>query len=167
MATGGPNGRHGVVLGDLAVTTNRDRLAEVLDRIGNLPGTKHLILGNHDTAHPKHRDAHRHQRTYLRVFESVQVMARRRIDGVEVMLSHYPYAGDHTVDDRDIQYRLRDAGRWLVHGHVHAVDRVTGPRQVHVGLDAWNLTPAPESEIARIIGASEAGRRGSSEYPPH
>ena len=92
------------VLGDLAVTTNRARLAEILDRISGLPGTKHLILGNHDTAHPKHRDAYRHQRTYLQVFESVQVMARRRILGVEVMLSHYPYAGDHTADDRDLQY---------------------------------------------------------------
>lgn len=141
------------VLGDLAVTGIRVRLADVLGRIADLPGTKHLILGNHDTAHPKHRDSHRHQRTYLEVFDSVQVMARRRIEGADVMLSHYPYFGDHSALDRDIQYRLRDAGRWLLHGHLHTTERVTGPRQVHVGLDAWNLTPVPEFEIARLISA--------------
>ncbi|HEY5882896.1 MAG TPA: metallophosphoesterase family protein, partial [Nakamurella sp.] len=150
------------VLGDLAVTHNPSRLAAVLDRIGELPGVKHLILGNHDTAHPRFRDAHRHQRTYLQVFESVQSMARRKVNGIEVMLSHYPYAGDHTESDRDNQYRLRDEGRWLMHGHTHSPVRWTGPRQVHVGLDAWSLSPVPESEIARIIAQSSEPARSPS-----
>lgn len=139
------------VLGDLAVTHQPARLGRVLDRIDDLPGVKHLILGNHDTAHPRFRDSHRHQRTYLRVFQSVQSMARRRINGTEVMLSHYPYAGDHTETDRDNQYRLRDDGGWLLHGHTHLSSRFTEPRQVHIGLDARDLAPVPEGRIAEII----------------
>lgn len=142
------------VLGDLALS----KLTEALVITAGLPGEKHLILGNHDKAHPVNRDSHKWQRRYLEVFASVQTMARRKIQGKSVMLSHFPYDGDHTVEQRYLQYRLRDEGEWLLHGHTHSALRYDGGRQIHVGLDAWDLTPIPLEVIEKIIMESEPVR---------
>lgn len=48
------------------------------------------------------------------------------------------------------QYRLRDEGRWLLHGHTHQPERIRG-REIHVGLDAWDLAPVNEGTIAKLI----------------
>jgi calcineurin-like phosphoesterase family protein len=138
------------VLGDVAVTTNPASLAEIMQLLRKLPGSKHLLGGNHDICHPMHRDSHRRQGLYFTAFESVQTMARRRINGTEVLLSHFPYDGDHTDEPRYTQYRLRDEGRWLIHGHVHSKDRVVG-RQVHIGVDAWDLAPVSLEQVAGLM----------------
>jgi calcineurin-like phosphoesterase family protein len=126
-----------------------------LPLVGRLNGTVHLIAGNHDAVWPGHRDSHRHQRGWLEHFASVQAFARRRIGGHQVLLSHFPYEGDHAAEDRCGQYRLRDEGLWLLHGHTHWQHiQVHGGRQIHVGLDAWDLAPVPlhviEQQIAFI-----------------
>src|SRR5437762_12320090 len=71
------------VLGDLACSSP----THALELIQWLPGTKHLISGNHDNCHPMHRDSHKWQPKYLAAFASVQPFARRRIDGREILLS--------------------------------------------------------------------------------
>jgi len=118
--------------------------------IAELPGTKHLIAGNHDRCHPMHRDAHNWQRRYLEVFDSVQSFARRRIAGRQVMLSHFPFSGDHTFEDRYTQYRLRDEGAWLLHGHTHSMSKGEG-RQIHVGADAWGMAPVSLEVIEKMV----------------
>lgn len=136
-------------LGDLAASTPTDALAW----ISTLPGRHHLITGNHDKVFPHHRDSHRFQRQYLEVFGSVQAYARRRIDGHEVLLSHFPYLGegdDHTEEARYTQYRLPDEGRWLLHGHTHMATQQVHGHQIHVGLDAWRR-PVSLEEIVDII----------------
>lgn len=112
--------------------------------IASIPGIHHLVLGNHDRAHPRNQNSFLHLRTYLTVFESVQTVARlgsRRT----WLLSHYPYAGDHTEQDRDNQFRLRDEGVPLLHGHTHAAkpysESPKGTPQVNVGVDAWYHRP--------------------------
>ncbi len=143
------------VLGDLAMSSPTYALA----LIGTLPGRKRLILGNHDKPHPMHRDAHKHLRAYLEVFDSVAQSARRRVEGTEVLLSHFPYHRDRGPV-RHTQWRLRDEGRWLLHGHTHGSEQVTihhysdhlvPTREIHVGVDAWDLTPVPLTTIARLI----------------
>lgn len=134
------------VLGDLAVSNPTMTLA----LIGTLPGTKHLIGGNHDRCHPMHRDAHNWQRRYLEVFSSVQAFARRKVAGRNVLLSHFPFEGDHSREDRYTQYRLRDEGDWLLHGHTHSASKGFG-RQIHVGVDAWGMTPVFLEQIEAII----------------
>lgn len=133
------------VLGDLAVSSP----ARALEIVRSLPGVKHLIAGNHDGCHPMHRDAHKQQAKYLSVFASVQAFARRRIDGAEVLLSHFPYAKDRH-EARYMQYRLRDEGAWLLHGHTHGTERLEG-REIHVGVDAWGLAPVPIHVIADLM----------------
>jgi calcineurin-like phosphoesterase family protein len=145
------------VLGDLAASSP----TYALELLGTLPGRKHLILGNHEPAHPMHRDAHKHLRKYLNVFESVASAARRRIGGREVLLSHFPYRRDRGPA-RHLQWRLRDEGLWLLHGHTHGAERVTASeREVHVGVDAWDLAPVSVEIVGALIEAEETRKQAN------
>jgi len=133
------------VLGDLAASSP----THALSLLAMVPGRLHLIAGNHDKVHPMHRDAHKHLRRYLDVFDSVASAARRRVEGREVLLSHFPYYRDRG-EPRHTQWRLREEGLPLLHGHTHGQEKLTvtptwgvgltRPRpivEVHVGWDAW------------------------------
>lgn len=125
----------------------------VLGCVERLHGVKHLVTGNHDPCWPGHRRAHAHQRAWLEQFASIQQFARARAGSTPIILSHFPYQGDgdHTDTERHTQFRLPDMGEWLVHGHLHSADRVTGDHSVHAGLDAWGLRPANIDEIRALI----------------
>lgn len=137
------------ILGDISASKAGENIAFI--RLGALPCKLHLICGNHDRCSAIHRDGWKHQREWLEVFDSIQEFARRRgPDRIPVMLSHYPYTGDHTEKDRFTQYRLRDEGSWLCHGHTHQPEIISGPRQIHVGWDAWHR-PVSWEEITDCI----------------
>ncbi|QAU06700.1 MRE11 double-strand break repair endo/exonuclease [Gordonia phage WilliamBoone] len=110
------------ILGDLSAggsQAQRDALA-VLAQVRRETGAElHLIPGNHDGCHPQFRTAKKWWPEYLEVFDTIMPFASRKIAGQNVCLSHYPYYGDHTSEDRHPQWRLRDEGRWLLHGHTH------------------------------------------------
>ena len=137
-------------LGDVGLGND----ARILETVRQLNGRKQLITGNHDRCWPGSRDSRKYQRAWLEAFESVQAFARVHVNGEKIMLSHFPYHGDHTEEDRASQYRLRDEGAWLIHGHLHTTATVTGPRSIHVGQDAWNLKPVPVMAIAQMIHAA-------------
>lgn len=126
-------------LGDVTLKN----IAAVADTLAALNGTIHLVLGNHDRAHPCFRKAWKHMPAYTEAFASVQTMARHHFGGLPVMLSHYPYAGEgeRDIPDRQEWARLRDVGTPLLHGHTHSASRQdvspAGTPQVHVGWDAW------------------------------
>lgn len=144
---------HVWLLGDLSAGGS-EVTAYALNWVADRPGIKHLIAGNHDHVHPMHRDAHKWQPAYLKVFASVQPFARRRIAGRSVLLSHFPYVGDHTETDRHTQYRLRDEGEWLLHGHTHSIAKWAGwrhSRQIHVGVDAWGMRPVRIDDVAALL----------------
>lgn len=113
-----------------------------------LNGTIHLVTGNHDTVAPGvSRRAHRDQREWMEVFASIQPFARLRRGREHLLLSHFPYSGEGSRDmeERFTQYRLRNEGLPLAHGHTHGRERFSldgGTRMVHVGWDAWNA-PVP------------------------
>lgn len=121
-----------------------------------LNGTIHLITGNHDRCWPGNRNSHDWQHKYMQYFRSVQPFARRKIEGKVVLLSHFPYDGDHVSDarpngeDRDTQYRLRNEGQWLLHGHTHQSHIMTGLRMLHVGWDTWHA-PVPLETVSGVI----------------
>lgn len=106
------------VLGDISGGGTAAQRA-ALKWLSQRPGRKHLVSGNHDGVHPSHRDADKWVAAYHEVFLSVFPFRRRRIAGNDVLLSHYPYDGDHIGHDRDIQYRLPDMGLPVIHGHTH------------------------------------------------
>jgi calcineurin-like phosphoesterase family protein len=126
--------------------------APALDLLAKLPGTKHLVAGNHDPVHPLYPDSHRFQRRYMDVFSSVQIAGQRRLGTHTALLSHFPYEGDGPDRaDRYSQWRLRDEGRWLIHGHVHQAWKIKG-RQINVGVDHWDR-PVASHELDRLIDA--------------
>lgn len=157
------------ILGDLTVggRAAEDRALAMLG-VALTGRSLHLIPGNHDSCHPMaNRNSHNRIKSFYEVFESVQLFARRRISGQKVLLSHFPYWGDHTDEDRGVQFRLQDEGEWLLHGHTHSQER--GPawdssivwndggrskypnhKQVHVGWDAWGRLVTLE-ELEEII----------------
>lgn len=133
------------ILGDVFMGS----ITKGLPQVARLNGIKHLVLGNHDAAHPMHRKSHSQLRRFHDVFESVSVAEQHRIAGEEVVLSHFPYWGDHYGADRHTQWRLRDEGRWLLHGHVHKAWGTNG-RQINVGVDV-NPGPVPRESIEQHI----------------
>lgn len=126
-------------LGDVGM----GRLRRWRDTVENLNGTIHLVTGNHDTVAPGvSRRAHRDQREWMEVFASIQPFARLRRGDAHLLLSHYPYSGEGMRDlpERFTQYRLRNEGLPLAHGHTHSGERLTsdeGTPMIHVGWDAW------------------------------
>lgn len=135
------------VLGDVAVSSP----TRALTLIQSLPGTKHLISGNHDGCHPMHSKFTRQLHVYLEAFESVSPFVRRKMAGTEVFLCHFPYEVDRGIEARYPQYRLHDLGAQLLHGHTHSVERRTSDHEIHVGVDAWDLTPVPMETIIEMI----------------
>lgn len=122
-----------------------------LPLVQKLHGTIHLIAGNHDPVWPAHRDSHKRQSTWLAAgFGSVQSFARRRFNGKPVLLSHFPYQGDHTEGDRYQGYRLHDTGLSLLHGHVHSAWKQHG-RQVNVGVDVWGMRPVALDVVGALL----------------
>ncbi len=148
------------VLGDLTAGGTR-ATRDALDVLTTIPGRKRLIFGNHDPGHPMNRDAHRWASAYAEVFEWAGPFARRKVAGQEFLLSHFPYARDRG-EARFLQYRLRDEGSWLLHGHTHGEERLTPEsREVHVGWDAWGRL-VEEGEVLDLIASVDPAALGRS-----
>jgi len=158
------------ILGDICVT-ERTWLG-ALWIIGKLPGRKRLICGNHDPVSSIHREAWKHQKAALEVFETVQDFARTRLGGRNVLLSHYPYSGagsegltDHGQPrsvERYTEFRLTDCGTPLLHGHTHGSEKRhfsdAGTPQVHIGLDAWGMKLVSQYEVEKLLYSPEGDR---------
>lgn len=139
------------VLGDVMMG-DRDRGRKLLKC---LRGELHLILGNHDRAAPNNKNGHRHIEGMGDAWAGVTTSASISYNGQKFLMSHYPYDGDSQEESRFDQWRLRDLGTPLLHGHVHSDEVVTysnlGTPQFHVGLDAWKLAPVPLSRIRVLL----------------
>ena len=133
------------VLGDMTVGGTGAE-TEALFQLGTLAAVRgvelHLIAGNHDSCHPMaNRNSHTRQRVFMETFSSVQLFARRKIAGHHVLLSHFPYRGDHSEKDRGVQYRLRDQGEWLLHGHTHSQRSAANREWIDVMREARGISP--------------------------
>ena len=135
------------ILGDLA---RGNKLDAMLDLVADLPGTKHLVTGNHDRCWP-HRPSYgvAEVSRYARArFASIVTHAELEIADHVVQLSHFPYrpAGvDHSI-------KPADDGGWLLHGHIHR-KWLQRDRQICVAVDAWRYTPVNIATIELLISA--------------
>lgn len=139
-------GDHLWILGDLSVGGDKpERWAlHLLKELADCRRVLHLIPGNHDSILSTRTDSWIRHATYREVFTSFAPYALKRIGGRKVWLSHFPYLGDGDrpgEEERFPEARVRDDGRFLLHGHLHTEDIWTGPRSLHVGLDAHALMP--------------------------
>jgi calcineurin-like phosphoesterase family protein len=110
-------------LGDFAI---RQRHAVVVELLGRLAGNKHFVTGNNDPA----------ETTALDAWASVQPYAEISIDGVFLVLCHYPFRS----------WRGMAKGSVNLHGHCHGRLKPQ-PRQFDVGVDVWDFRPVTMAEI--------------------
>lgn len=135
------------VLGDVALSASK------LGPVSELHGHKFLVCGNHDApwaGHRKPRQAGRYEAAGFEVIVPVGAFYGWPVGSREVVLSHLPYTGDHTPEDRFPDWRPLDHGLPLLHGHVHDAWKVRG-RQVNVGVDVWDFRPVAETALAELI----------------
>lgn len=146
------------VLGDISVEGS---YKHALGLLKSLPGRKRLITGNHDQAWVGKNDWMRFLPAYQEVFEVVTPWARTKVQGTKVVMSHFPYLGDHTEGSRYDEYRLKltQDSKPLIHGHVHSQQKLTWTPfgngymkpQIHVGVDAWDYRLVSDSEVSELL----------------
>lgn len=159
------------VLGDVDMH-GKDATLALIDQ---LVGTKILISGNHDSCWAGVRDGWKNRDNYLAAgFAAVLDFAvttlpplRPQAPATRVLLSHFPYAGDSReaeIGDRYAQFRLRDEGIPLIHGHVHESFRERRTKKgtwgINAGVDWWNYTPVSAETLAQHFGDLRRGRFG-------
>lgn len=113
-----------------------------------LNGGHYLVSGNHDPTHACHRKHAEATRRYLMYgFRGVYM----NIDNFEgkFLVTHMPYAGDRSGKERYPEYRMKDEGKWLLHGHIHTEWKVRD-RMINVGVDVWDYKPVPLSVLFEI-----------------
>lgn len=145
-------------LGDIALGPIDQSLAKV----ARLNGHKIAVLGNHDRPFMRagKPDESKWFDRYAEVFQDIihwrgtLIEIGSNLDTVKI--SHFPYEGDHTETDRYQDVRPHDIGTPLIHGHTHSTDILThskrGTPMYHVGQDAHNYFPVPETEIIKALG---------------
>jgi calcineurin-like phosphoesterase family protein len=106
-------------LGDFARTAAQ--AAEILPR---LKGRKHLILGNNDPQ-PQPEG-----------WDSIAEYAELKLDGVDLVLCHYPFR----------RWKGMDRGSVNLHGHSHGRLKPL-PRQFDVGVDVRGFRPVTLAEL--------------------
>lgn len=119
------------ILGDFGFFSNHHAVNEVLDKLN---GRKHLVIGNHDKYLKQNRDKLK--------FDSIADYKKIKHEGVEFILSHYPYY------EWDGFFR----NSIMLHGHVHTGTK--GKKQLShlgriydVGVDANNMQLVSIEEI--------------------
>ncbi len=122
-------------LGDFALD---DRLVKVF--LPRLNGRHFLVAGNHDKCHPCHSRWRREVDRYVQ-----HGFAAIYTDGTELagfVVNHLPYAAsdENAREGRYPEFRPKDRGRWLLHGHVHELWKVRD-RMINVGVDQWDFAP--------------------------
>lgn len=96
------------VLGDVALGA----LTESLSWLRQAAPRLHLVSGNHDRCWGHARRGPRLQAMYHEAgFVTIVDQATHRIGGLAVTLSHFPYRGDHTEQDRYVHARPPGPGR--------------------------------------------------------
>lgn len=114
------------ILGDFAIGKESDGSRDYLRQLfKEIPGRKHLIIGNHD------------RKWVLELgWKSVQHFAEIVVEGRRVSMSHYPM----------ITFPGARHGAIQLFGHVHG--NWGGSRNsVNVGVDLWDYRPASLEEI--------------------
>lgn len=152
------------ILGDISGGRHESYALDLLtDLFGERSVKMHLVLGNHDSAHPMHSVSTRPEvrLPYSLPFFSMDSMGTIKHRKKKIMMSHFPYHGDRGIT-RYPEYRIQDCGVPILHGHTHSTEKTSysdkGTLQINVALDAWGMKPALKSQLTDLIDESEADR---------
>jgi calcineurin-like phosphoesterase family protein len=125
-------------LGDLGLGYNKRELSRMEELLWRLNGNKYFIKGNHD-----------HKET-IRIYEQVGTFLggqkRIRLDGIDVMLNHFPM---RTWDKSH-------HGSYHLYGHHHGdIERTPWGRSMDVGIMCNNYAPFSWEEVHNILSKRE------------
>jgi calcineurin-like phosphoesterase family protein len=137
------------VLGDFAM----GKIDRTLQIVRRLNGTKFLVAGNHDRCWSPLRKSEQWAQTYLDAgFDDViNLLPGTTLSvGEDLVANHFPYQGDSQEGDRYQEWRPRDTGAVLLHGHVHTAWKWC-TRQINVGVDVWDYRPVALDTIKKIM----------------
>ena len=109
-------------LGDFAV----GRQVSSAALLAALPGRKHLVVGNNDSADVTAQPG----------WTSVQTYAEIVVDSTALVLCHYAFR----------TWRDMTRGAWNLHGHSHGRLKPQ-PRQADVGVDVWHFRPVTLAQV--------------------
>ena len=146
------------LLGDMSSGGKQSTL-DSLEIMGKLPGRKRLIYGNHDAASPVY---YKEQAKWFSLFSEVYELhtpftfKRFGGRGRKVLLIHYPIWADHTEEPRHKEHRMPDWEGLRLHGHSHSPEKYTSDRELHVGLEAWDLQLVPYDTIESWVNSKES-----------
>lgn len=115
-------------LGDFA---SRPRAGTVEDLLVRLHGEKHLLAGNLDLG----------ATTTAMGWASVQPYLEMSLDGLDLVLCHYPFRS----------WNRQSKGALNLHGHSHGRLKPL-PRQADVGVDGFEFRPVTLAEIRAAMG---------------
>src|SRR5258708_15506074 len=110
----------------------------------------HIVVGNHDGAHIRHKKYEVATKRYLDYgFKSVHQEVRNFER--KFLLNHLPYLnnGDSKHEARFPEYRPKDTGGWLLHGHVHKAWKVN-KRMINCGVDVHDYFPVALETLLEI-----------------
>lgn len=139
------------ILGDISINGSQ----HALDWVGARRGTFHLISGNHDPVGPWDRRSPKLMRHWLQTFETIQPYLRKKLNGHNFLLSHFPYFPYDRGEARYEQYRLPNLGLPLLHGHTHSREQFEFPNHLHVGVDAWEGRLVPQEFVQEWLSETQ------------
>jgi calcineurin-like phosphoesterase family protein len=152
-------------LGDLCLGPFADSVAKT----SRMNGRRFLVPGNHDrvsSVFGKGKNIDRFRGMYedagwTVLPENIVI----ELGGHRFAVSHYPYQGDHTENDRHVNARPVDRGLPLLHGHIHAQRRIDG-RMFNVGVDVNGFAPVSAAEaVAFASSAPQVPQMTESDVP--
>lgn len=108
-------------LGDFSFHSDPRQFTERLN------GEHHLILGNHDRIGQLNRCN----------FASIKHYNEIKIDGIKIVLFHYPM----------ISWNGSFHGSWQLYGHCHGTNKIILDNSMDVGVDCNNYLPISFDEI--------------------
>jgi len=128
-----------------------------------LPGKKILITGNHDLVFRIHErpNADKYAPLYYAAgFVEIHNELILSLPETTLRLYHFPYRDalqedSHGYEARFQQYRLANDGLWLLHGHTHQIEKISGKNSIHVGVDAWDFKPVAFEDILYLCSVSQ------------
>lgn len=130
-------------LGDFSLS---EKLVPII--LPQLNGTHFLVAGNHDACHTIHKS--KSTAAIRRYFEYgfKEVHQEAIVEGI--LCAHMPYTGDSHKEDRYSNFRPKNNGEWLLHGHIHGLWKTNG-KMINVGVDVWDWAPVHIETIKNLI----------------
>lgn len=123
------------ILGDLALV-NKEKAIWFVSRLN---GKKHLVYGNHDKPN---------RRTYEEsgLFEWCKDVADISVDGIKVVLSHYPF----------LTWNKSGNGSYNLHGHCHGgLQPDNHSLRMDVGVDPNGYVPINFAAIQKVMSGKK------------